>query len=72
MPQRDSTGKGHQRTTVKLLFLEDLGHHVKMFHENATKTRGRKLNGYVKLNLTDPEQLDIEVMKSSDNIENNY
>jgi hypothetical protein len=43
-----------------------------MFHENATRTRSRKPKGYIKLNMADPEQLDIAIMKSSDNIENNY
>ena len=62
----------NQRTTAQLHFLEDLGHHIKMFHENATRTRGRKPKGYVKLNMADPEQLNIAIMKSSDNIENNY
>ena len=62
----------YQKTIVRMRFLEDLGHHIKLFHEKATKTRGRKPNGYVNLNLADPEQLNIATMKSSDNIENNY
>ena len=54
----------YQRIAAKLLFLEDLGHHIKMFHENATRTRGRKPNGYWKLNLNDPKQLFSVLMKS--------
>lgn len=62
----------HQKAKIRIRLLEDLGHHIKMFHENATRTRGRKPKGYVNLNLTDPEQLNIAILKSSDNIENNY
>jgi hypothetical protein len=54
----------HQRSSAKLHFLEDLGHHIKMFHGNATRTRGRKPNGYLKLNLNDPKQLLCVLMKS--------
>ena len=53
----------HQRTASKLLFLEDLGHHIKMFHDNAPRTRGRKPNGYLKLNLSDLNQLAIALLK---------
>lgn len=56
--------KQNQRTTVKLLFLEDLGHHIKMFPEETTRTRGRKPNGYLKLNLSDPIQLTIAILKT--------
>ena len=54
----------HRRTTAKLLFLEDLGHHIKMFHENDPRTRGRKPNGYLKLNLSDPKQLALALLKT--------
>ena len=54
----------HQQTMVKLLLLEDLGHHIKMFPEDATRTRGRKPNGYLKLNLSDPIQLAIAILKT--------
>ncbi len=48
-----------QKTTTfkELLYLEDLGHHMEIFHENGTRTRGRKLNIYLNLNLNDPRQL---------------
>ena len=61
--------KRHQRETTKLLFLEDLGHHIKMFHENATRTRGRKPSGYLKLNLNDPNQLALAILKTIKNNE---
>ena len=54
----------HQQTMVKLLLLEDLGHHIKMFPEGATRTRGRKPNGYFKLNLNDPNQLALTILKT--------
>ena len=54
----------HQQTMVKLLLLEDLGHHIKMFPEGATRTRGRKPNGYLKLNLSDPIQLAIVILRT--------
>jgi len=54
----------HQQTMVKLLLLEDLGHHIKMFPESATRTRGRKPNGYLKLNLNDPIQLAIVILRT--------
>lgn len=50
-----------QKTTVRMHLLEDLGHHIKMFHENATRTRGRKPNGYLKLNLKDEKELALAI-----------
>ena len=58
------TKERHQRTAAQLHFLEDLGHHIKMFHKNATRTRGRKPNGYLKLNLSDTKQLVIAILKT--------
>lgn len=54
----------HQQTMVKLLLLEDLGHHIKMFPEGATRTRGRKPKGYLKLNLSEPIQLAIAILRT--------
>jgi hypothetical protein len=54
----------NQRTTAQLHFLEDLGHHIKMFQKDATRTRGRKPNGYLKLNLSDSKQLLSALIKS--------
>lgn len=56
--------KQHQQTATKLHYLEDLGHHIKMFHKGATRTRGRKPNGYLRLNLSDPKQLAIAILKT--------
>jgi hypothetical protein len=58
------TKERNQRTAVKLLFLEDLGHHIKMFPKETTRTRGRKPNGYLKLNLKDPIHLTIAILKT--------
>lgn len=54
----------HQQISTQLHFLEDLGHHVKLFHDNKTRTRGRKPNGYLKLDLSNPIQLAIAIMKT--------
>jgi hypothetical protein len=53
--------KRHQKTMVKLLLLEDLGHHIKMFHENATRTRGRKPNSYLRLNVEDDSEFTLAI-----------
>ena len=55
----------HQRTTAKLLFLEDLGDHIKIFNEHATRTRGRKPNGYLRRNLSDSNQLALVVFMTN-------
>ena len=54
----------HQQTSTKLHFLEDLGHHIKMFPEGATRTRGRKPNGYLKLNLDNESHLALAIFKT--------
>jgi hypothetical protein len=43
---------------------EDLGHHIKMFPVDATKTRYRKPNGYLKLNLSHPIQLAMMILRT--------
>ena len=53
-----------QQTSTKLHFLEDLGHHIKMFPEGATRTRGRKPNGYLKLNLDNESHLALAIFKT--------
>jgi hypothetical protein len=45
----------HKRASTTLLTLRDIGDHLNMF--NGTFTRGRKPKGYVKYDMTDPEQL---------------
>jgi hypothetical protein len=59
----------HQKIAAKLHFLEDLGHHIKMFHKDAARTRGRKPNGYLKLNLNDTNQLALAILKTIKNSE---
>ncbi len=56
----------HQKTLVRIRLLEDLGHHIKMFHEHATRTRGRKTKGFPKLKLDNPSQLIIAILKITD------
>lgn len=48
-----------QRSQKSLMFLmlEELGHHAHLFSLNSPKTRGRKPNGFEKLDLHDPDQL---------------
>lgn len=58
----------YQQTSTRLHFLEDLGHHIKMFSEGATRTRGRKPNGYIQLNLNDPKHLELAILLSSKDV----
>ena len=55
----DSKEARADRSEKSLMFfmLEELGHHVNMFPVNSTHTRGRKPNGFQKLDLNDPNQL---------------
>jgi hypothetical protein len=43
-------------------YLTDLGNHCNMFYKQI-KTRGRPPSGYVRLNLTDPEELALAILK---------
>jgi len=45
----------HRRASITLLTLRDIGDHLNMF--NGTHTRGRKPDGYRKINLTTDEDL---------------
>ena len=45
----------HRRASTTLLTLRDLGDYLNMF--NGTHIRGRKPNGYIKYDMTDPKQL---------------
>jgi hypothetical protein len=45
----------HNRASIALLTLRDIGDHLNMF--NGTYTRGRKPNGYKKYDLNNPEEL---------------
>lgn len=43
--------------SLQFLMLEMIGWHVGLFAEGSTKFRGRKPNGFEKLDLNDPDQL---------------
>ena len=47
--------------SAKLLYIRDLGDNIGMF--NGTKTRGRKPNGYRKLNMDNPAQRGLALLK---------
>jgi hypothetical protein len=44
--------------------LEEIGHHIKMFPEGTSRTRGRKPTGWEPLNLAEPNQLAIAILKT--------
>jgi hypothetical protein len=44
-------------------YLTDIGNHCKLFYKEI-KTRGRPPSGYEKLDLNDPEQLVLAIMKT--------
>ena len=46
----------------RLAMLEQIGWHLKMFA--GTKTRGKKPKGFLPLDLNDPEQLTLTVVKA--------
>jgi len=48
--------------SVMFRYLTDLGNHCDMFYKEV-KTRGRPPSGYVRLNLTDPEELALAILK---------
>jgi len=50
------------RKSTMFLYLRDIGDSINLF--SGEKTRGRKPIGYVKLDMTDPEQLAIAIVKS--------
>ncbi len=49
--------------SLTLRYLTDLGNHCNMFYKQI-KTRGRPPSGYTRLDLTDPEQLAMAILKS--------
>jgi len=49
--------------SVMFRYLTDLGNHCKMFYKEI-KTQGRPPSGYAQLDLTDPEQLVIAILKT--------
>jgi len=48
---------------VMFRYLTDLGNHCDMFYKQI-KTRGRPPSGYTQLDLTDPEQLALAILKT--------
>jgi hypothetical protein len=53
----------HTEKSEMFRYLTDLGNHCKLFYKEI-KTRGRPPAGYEKLDLTDPEQLAIAILKT--------
>ena len=51
-----------RKDSIKLRYLEDIGHHLGLI---LVRTRGRKPNGYVRLNLNDKTQLEMALLASS-------
>ena len=56
--------KEHQKTLLRLHTLEEIGHHIKMFVEGSPRTRGRKPTGWEPLDLNDPNQLALAILKT--------
>ena len=54
-----------ERSTKSAMFryLTDLGNHCNLFYKQL-KTRGRPPSGYTQLDLTDPEQLALAILKT--------
>jgi hypothetical protein len=50
--------------SLQFLMLEKIGWHVGLFAEGSTKFRGRKPNGFENLDLNDPEQLALAILKT--------
>jgi hypothetical protein len=54
-----------ERSAKSLMFryLNDIGNQVELFYKQL-KTRGRPPSGYAKLDLTDPDQLAIAILRT--------
>lgn len=52
--------------SVMFRYLTDIGNHCEMFYKKL-KTRGRTPSGYAQLDLKDPEQLAIAILKTIKN-----
>ena len=50
--------------SLHFLILEMLGWYIGLFAEGSTRFRGRKPNGFEKLDLRDPEQLALAILKT--------
>jgi hypothetical protein len=70
-PQYRNKGETRQereersKKSAALLYLRDIGDHVNLF--NGTKTRGRRPKNYMPLDISDPEQLAIALIKAFKN-----
>jgi hypothetical protein len=53
-----------QKTSLRLHTLEQIGHHIKMFPEDSPRTRGRKPTGWEPLDLCDPSDLALAILKT--------
>jgi hypothetical protein len=56
-----------QKTLLRLHMLEEIGHHIKMFAEGSPRTRGRKPTGWEPLNLAEPNQMALAILKTMPN-----
>lgn len=56
------------KKSLMFLMLEELGHHANMFPSDSTRTRGRKPNGFQKLDLNDADQLATAINLSAPTI----
>lgn len=50
------------RASARFLYLRDIGDTINLF--TGPKTRGRRPNEYIKLNLSDPEQIKVAIILS--------
>jgi hypothetical protein len=50
--------------SLQFLMLEKISWHVGLFAEGSTKFRGRKPSGFENLDLNDPEQLTLAILKT--------
>lgn len=50
------------KKSMMFLYLRDIGDSINLF--SGSKTKGRKPTGYIKLDMTNPEQLAIAIVKS--------
>ena len=54
----------NQKTLLRLHMLEEIGHHIKMFAEGSPRTRGPKPTGWEPLNLAEPNQMALAILKT--------
>jgi hypothetical protein len=54
----------NQKTLLRLHMLEEIGHYIKMFAEGSPRTRGPKPTGWEPLNLAEPNQMALAILKT--------